>query len=233
VGPLYHSGPSYWSQMHLALGATVVVMARWDAEEALHIIERDKVTSTHMVPANFQRLLAVSDQRGRLLESLLTLAGSEHGRDRAEPVDLAALVAQAVQDRAGEFERHRLRVKTSLKPARIQGDPTLIARLVANLCDNAIHYNEPGGLVEIGTRLDTGRALLIVANTGAVIPPGEVDRLFEPFQRLHRVADDAHHGLGLSIVRAIVVAHGAGLAAYARTGGGLAVEIAFPALAVR
>jgi signal transduction histidine kinase len=180
--------------------------------------------------ANFERLLAVSDQRGRLLESLLTLAGSEYGKDRAEPVDLAALVAGAVQDRAAEFERHGLRVKTTIRAAAIVGDPTLIARLVANLCDNAIHYNVPGGLVEIGTGLDTGRALLVVANTGVVIPPGEVDRLFEPFQRLHRVADDAHHGLGLSIVRAIVVAHGAALAAYARNGGGLAVEIAFPAL---
>ncbi len=59
VGPLYHSGPAYWAQMHLALGATVVVMARWDAEEALALIERHRVTSTHMVPANFQRILAL------------------------------------------------------------------------------------------------------------------------------------------------------------------------------
>jgi long-chain acyl-CoA synthetase len=59
VGPLYHSGPSYWAQMHIALGATVVVMERWDAAEALAIIERDRVTSTHMVPANFQRILAL------------------------------------------------------------------------------------------------------------------------------------------------------------------------------
>src|SRR3954447_22822783 len=61
VGPLYHSGPLYWSQMHLALGATVVVMAKWDAAEALQVIERDGVSSTHMVPANFQRILALPD----------------------------------------------------------------------------------------------------------------------------------------------------------------------------
>jgi long-chain acyl-CoA synthetase len=61
VGPLYHSGPAYWAHMHLALGATVVVMVRWDSEEALRIIERDGVTSTHMVPANFQRLLALPE----------------------------------------------------------------------------------------------------------------------------------------------------------------------------
>jgi long-chain acyl-CoA synthetase len=59
VGPLYHSGPAYWGHMHLALGATVVVMRKWDAEAALALIERERVTSTHMVPANFQRILAL------------------------------------------------------------------------------------------------------------------------------------------------------------------------------
>jgi long-chain acyl-CoA synthetase len=62
VGPLYHSGPSYWAQMHLSLGATVIVMERWDSEAALQIIEREGVTSTHMVPANFQRLLALPEE---------------------------------------------------------------------------------------------------------------------------------------------------------------------------
>jgi long-chain acyl-CoA synthetase len=74
VGPLYHSGPAYWAQMHLALGATVDVMPRWDAEEALAIIQRDRVTSTHMVPANFQRLLALpAEQRDRYDHSSLKL----------------------------------------------------------------------------------------------------------------------------------------------------------------
>ena len=105
-----------------------------------------------------------------------------------------------------------------------------VARLVANLCDNAIHYNVPGGVVEVSTRRDTGQAVLVVANTGPVVPPDQVDRLFEPFQRLHRIADDGHHGLGLSIVRAIVAAHAAELTAYARPEGGLVLEIAFPAV---
>ncbi len=65
VGPLYHSGPSYWSQMHLAFGGQVVVMKRWDAGGALSLIETYRVTTTHMVPANFQRLLALPpEQRG-------------------------------------------------------------------------------------------------------------------------------------------------------------------------
>ncbi|MEP6624587.1 MAG: AMP-binding protein [Acidimicrobiia bacterium] len=61
VGPAYHAGPSYWSQMHLAFGASVVVMPRWDAATALALVERHRVTTTHMVPANFQRILALPD----------------------------------------------------------------------------------------------------------------------------------------------------------------------------
>ena len=177
--------------------------------------------------ANFESLLAVNRARGALLESLLTLAGSEHGPARAEPVDLAGLAGLAVRDRAAELDRHGLRLKALIRPAALTGDPALIGRLVANLCDNAVHYNVPGGVVEVATRRAAGQALLIVANTGPVVPPEEVDRLFEPFHRLRRVADD-HHGLGLSIVRAIAVAHGATLTAHAPPEGGLTVEISFP-----
>jgi signal transduction histidine kinase len=115
-----------------------------------------------------------------------------------------------------------------IRPARLLGDPALIGRLVANLCDNAVHYNVSGGVVEVATRHADGQALLVVSNTGPVVPPEEVDRLFEPFQRMRRVADDTHHGLGLSIVRAIAVAHGAALTAHARPEGGLMVEVSFP-----
>ena len=61
VGPLYHSGPSFWGQMHLAFGGGLVIMERWDAETALALIEQHRVTNTHMVPANFQRILALPE----------------------------------------------------------------------------------------------------------------------------------------------------------------------------
>ncbi|GAA3286860.1 HAMP domain-containing histidine kinase [Dactylosporangium vinaceum] len=179
--------------------------------------------------ANFERLLAVNRRRGALLESLLTLAGSESARDGGVPVRLDAVAATALADRRGELERHDLRLDSTLRPALLAGDPMLVARLVANLCDNAIHYNRPGGTVEVTVRTLDGHARLIVANTGPPVPPDEVDRLFEPFQRLQRIADDGHHGLGLSIVRAIATAHGATIHAGARTGGGLTVEVLFPA----
>jgi transposase len=74
------------------------------------------------------------------------------------------------------------------------------------------------------------RALLSIANSGPVIPPAQADRLFEPFQRLgdRTGHNDGHHGLGLSIVRAIATAHDATLTALLRPDGGLAVEVSFP-----
>ncbi|MEV4382539.1 ATP-binding protein [Streptosporangium sp. NPDC049644] len=190
----------------------------------------DPAASLESFRANFERLLAITDQRGRLLESLLTLSGSEDAHSRDEPVDLTGLIEKTLQDRAPDVKRRGLRVRSTLRPVRIPGDQVLLARLLANLYDNAIHYNVPGGTVEIGVRHETGRIVLSVANTGQVIPPDQVDRLFEPFQRLRRIADDGHHGLGLSIVRAIARAHRADLTAVARPGGGLAVDIAFPTI---
>jgi signal transduction histidine kinase len=71
-----------------------------------------------------------------------------------------------------------------------------------------------------------------VANTGPVVPPADIERLFEPFQRLsvRRAAEaEGHHGLGLSIVRAIALAHGATITANAPLTGGLEVIVSFPA----
>ncbi len=177
--------------------------------------------------ANFERLLAINDRQARLLESLLTLSGSEYGRDVSEPVDLAELVERVLRDRQPEIQQRGLHIQTSLRPVGIVGDPALVERLVANLCDNAIHYNSPEGRIEIRLRDRVDTAMLRVSNTGPPVPQEQVDRLFEPFQRLHRTADDDHHGLGLSIVRAIAAAHGGTLSAEPLRDGGLLIEVTF------
>ena len=94
-----------------------------------------------------------------------------------------------------------------------------------------MRYNVPGGRVRVRTGTGAGGAFLAVANDGSLVPAAEVERLFEPFQglRAERTApSDGHHGLGLSIVRAVVTAHDATLQAEARPEGGLAVEVTFP-----
>jgi signal transduction histidine kinase len=175
--------------------------------------------------STMRRLLAISEQQGHLLESMLTLAESEGGLAHRQPVDLAAVAEQVVRVTAADG----LRLLPALSPALTSGDPALIERLVVNLVDNAVRYNVPGGRVEVVTGVMDGRAVVSVLNTGPSIPPEQVARLFEPFQRLDRtVRSNGHHGLGLSIVRAIAVAHDARLSARARSGGGLSVRVDFP-----
>ena len=84
--------------------------------------------------------------------------------------------------------------------------------------------------MHVATRSEDGRAVVTVANTGAEIRPEELSRLFDPFRRLERdrTRSGRGAGLGLSIVRAVVDAHGGELRAAPRTGGGLEVEVRLP-----
>ncbi|MET9549881.1 ATP-binding protein [Streptomyces sp. NPDC006627] len=194
-------------------------------EESL--IDRDATIESFR--SNFERLLVLSEQQARLLESLLTLSSSERGLDRREPLELAELAGKAVLGCREQARRRGLRVEAVTEPAGTCGDSALVERLVANLLDNAIGYNVPDGWVKVVTRVVAGeRAVVRVTNSGRRIPPERVGRLFEPFQRLDRTAADGHHGLGLSIVRSIAASHDATLNAHARPEGGLVVEVAFP-----
>jgi signal transduction histidine kinase len=105
-----------------------------------------------------------------------------------------------------------------------------VHQLAANLIDNAVRHNIPGGDIQIATGTGRAGAVLSVTSCGQVIPAAEVDRLFQPFQRLgpRPARRDGGLGLGLSIVKAIATAHAATITARPRPGGGLAVEVTFP-----
>jgi signal transduction histidine kinase len=172
-------------------------------------------------------VVAACERQERLLEALLTLARSERGCLRREPVDLAVTAAAVLR----AHDDHGLRSTRVLEPARTAGDPQLVERLVANLVANAVCHNIPGGRLDVVTSTAAGRATFTIANTGPVIPTGELQRLFQPFQRLscHAGPSADGVGLGLAIVRAIANAHDAFVTAKARTGGGLGIDVAFPA----
>jgi signal transduction histidine kinase len=181
--------------------------------------------------ATSRRLLALGEEQERLLESLLTLASSERGLARREPFDLAAVAEAVLREPTAGADRLGARIDTELEPAPTVGDPGLAERLVGNLLENAVAYNVPGGRVWVKTGTGPEAPFLAVTNDGPLVPPGEVDRLFEPFRRLgtdRTSSGGEHHGLGLSIVRAVATAHGATLLAEARPEGGLTVEVVFP-----
>jgi signal transduction histidine kinase len=177
-----------------------------------------------------EELLQLSDQQERLIAALLTLATGDSGIEQYEPFDLAALARNVVLARRHDAERRGLHVDQAFSPALAMGDPRLMESLVANLVDNALRYNIAGGRIEISTTTADGSPHLSVRNTGVAVPPGSVDRLFQPFRRLgrDRLSHRDGHGLGLAIVRAIANAHGATLVARARSQGGLDIEVILP-----
>jgi signal transduction histidine kinase len=223
---------SFESQRHFVANASHELRTPLTVERTmLQVALADPDATAEALRSTCEKLLQLGEQQERLIDGLLTLASSERGVERWEPLDLAELAGQAIADRRQQAERRGIRVAAALFAAPAAGDPRLVASLVANLADNALRHNAAGGRVEITTATRAGRATISVSNTGPVIPPGEVDRLARPFQRLgpQRIRDAGGHGLGLAIVCAIARAHEATVVAAARPQGGLDVEVGFPA----
>jgi signal transduction histidine kinase len=222
---------SFESQRHFVANASHELRTPLAAERTLlQVALADPDATAGTLRETCQQVLTLGDQQERLIEALLTLASSERGVEQWEPFDLAEVTAKATNDRRAEAGRRGLHLFTTLTVAPVTGDPSLAESLVANLLDNAVRHNMPGGRVDVETTMRDGRAVLRVSNTGPVIPPYELNRLFQPFQRLghERLRNGDGHGLGLAIVRAIAVAHRAAITAAPRPGGGLDIEVSFP-----
>ena len=198
----------------------------------------DKPEATDAIRELGTKLLAVNERHERLIDGLLVLASSAQRIVDPVPVDLADVASDVAAESQGRAKEAGVALRADLHPAPAAGDPVLLERLVQNLVDNAIRYNlRDRGSVVVTTHVADGVARLTVANTGPLVPPDEIPRMFEPFRRFattERLADPPGAlagrgaGLGLSIVRSIASAHGADVSASPREGGGLRVEIRIP-----
>jgi signal transduction histidine kinase len=168
------------------------------------------------------------DRCERLLASLLVLARSEGPTGHEEPVDVAALAGDCITDLLARAQHAGVQLRDDLQQAWTIGDPSLLERLIANLVDNGIHHNAPGGYLSVRTRVHDGRVVLVVANGGPRIDPAQVAELAEPFRRLDRSV--AGFGLGLSIVRSVAQAHRGTATLVAPETGGLVVRVELPAV---
>ncbi|GAB3967202.1 HAMP domain-containing sensor histidine kinase [Actinoallomurus acanthiterrae] len=174
-------------------------------------------------------LLANNARHERLIEGLLLLARSERELTTRTPVDLGE-VASTVLKTSVRGDRPDIEVKSELTDAPTIGDPVLLEHLVSNLVDNAIRHNVDDGTVVIRTGVLDGWPTCQVENTGPVVPAYDVQSLFEPFRRLNtdRIESSKGSGLGLSIVRSVVSAHGGTVIATPREDGGLIVTVRLP-----
>jgi signal transduction histidine kinase len=222
---------SFQAQRHFVANASHELRTPLTAEKTLlQVALADPDATTATLRSACEKALQWNDQQERLIDALLTLASSERGIERWEPFDLADIAGKAILDRHQDAERRGIRIDAALTSAPATGDPALAESLLANLVGNAIRHNLERGRVEISTAITDGLAVVTVSNTGPLVPPDEVDRLFQPFQRLgtQRLRQASGHGLGLAIVSAIVSVHGAALTANPRPEGGLDITVSFP-----
>ncbi|SNS16011.1 Signal transduction histidine kinase [Streptosporangium subroseum] len=173
-------------------------------------------------------LLEVNARNERLIEGLLLLARSERELSVRKPVDMKDVAETAIDQLSSRAEEAGVMVTTELQSAETIGDPVLLERCVANLVENGIKHNLPeSGRLWVRAGMVEGALVVQVANTGLHVPAYEVNSLFEPFRRLNadRVDSAKGAGLGLSIVRAVVRAHGGNVTAIPRDGGGLVITV--------
>jgi signal transduction histidine kinase len=222
---------AFEAQRHFVANASHELRAPLTRQRALiQVALADPEANFNSLRVAHERVLASEQQLEQMIDALLALTRGQAGLERREHLDLAAIAAQALLARELDAADSDLDVHATLAAAPAAGDPRLLERLIANLLDNAIRHNAPGGDVEMTTGMREQHAILTIANTGPTVQPEQIQRLFEPFQRLDgaRTQHSNGHGLGLSIVQAIATAHDAELVTRARPEGGLTIEVSFP-----
>ena len=195
----------------------------------LEVTLADPDCTLESLRATCHRVLAAGAHQERLIASLLTLARSQSGLASRRPVDLCEVVRSVVSSQAPQLSEAGLTIGCDLGSAPILGDDRLIEHLTANLLDNAIRHNVPGGFITLATGTADGRSFLTVVNSGPQIAADQIPRLQRPFERLgpDRTDNEGGSGLGLSIVTSIARAHGADLLLEPGTDGGMAVNVTF------
>jgi heavy metal sensor kinase len=158
-------------------------------------------------------LLEQTERLSAIVEKLLLLSRADAGALtlRKEHVDLSAMCHELVEDAEILALRKKIATKSDISPAiAVYADESYLRRILLNLLDNALKYNVEGGTVSISLGKSDSLAIFRIANTGPEIPPEHENRIFERFYRADpsRSSDTVGSGLGLSICRELVLAHG-------------------------
>lgn len=200
---------------------------------SVQALERDPALIT---ADRLSRLDRQFDRLARMVGDLLDTTRIEAGELELEltELDLREPVRTVAALYAPTLTEHRLSVVVPEVPVPIQGDAQRLEQVASNLLNNAIKYSPGGGPVEVSLQLVDGEAELSVSDRGVGIPPEDVDTIFAPFNRRPATAAAIPGvGLGLSIVRRIVRAHGGRIAVESTPGLGSVFRVRLPLAAAR
>jgi PAS domain S-box-containing protein len=172
----------------------------------------------------------------RLVEDLLDVSRITRGTVelKQEVVEIAEVVAKGIEMASPLLEQRTHDVELAVQPSLfVHADPIRLAQVIANLLNNAAKYTESGGRIEIDGRRDGDQVVVCIRDTGMGIAPEMLPRIFDLFVQERQALDRAQGGLGLglSIVRSLVTAHGGTISARSKgVGHGAEFELRLPAV---
>lgn len=167
----------------------------------------------------------------KMVNDMLEMARLQSGRVtlRADWQSVEELVGAALRELDQEtLDRHPLRIDLPDDLPLVRGDAELLQRVLLNLFDNALKYTPDGALIGVGARPEGANLRITVWDQGPGLPPGKEAMVFEKFARGTEESSVPGVGLGLSICRAIVEAHGGGITAGNHVGGGAEFSFTLP-----
>ncbi|MBX3607478.1 MAG: PAS domain-containing protein [Piscinibacter sp.] len=183
--------------------------------------------------AKLRHIRAAGEHLLSLVDGVLDLSSLEAGQLRleAQPVDLAALVEQALPLVAPLAERHRVHIRRDDVRGVVRADRTRALQVVVNLLSNAIKYNKPDGEVHLSSTLAPDEVTLVVTDTGRGLNRGQLVHLFEPFNRLGVESEGIEGtGIGLTITKALLEQMHGRIEVRSRPGEGSTFAITLPRL---
>jgi signal transduction histidine kinase len=175
--------------------------------------------------------LEESDRVVEMLNTLMDISEAETGTMalHVEPIDLTDLVRQTVELYEDLAEERGVTIETrTAEDLTVPVDRNRIRQVLANLLDNAVKYTPRGGQVAIGAERRGGEAVVRVADTGVGIPPEELPHIWDRLYRGDKSRSTRGLGLGLSLVKAIVGAHGGRVSVESQPGAGARFELRLP-----
>jgi signal transduction histidine kinase len=174
-------------------------------------------------------LLGETRTLARLVEDVRTLANVESGTLglQREPTDLAVLIndaASGADSARGDDKQVTVRADVPELPL-VDVDPVRIREVIANLLSNAVRHSRAGGVVSIGAAVVSDRLTVTITDEGEGIAPGDLNRVFDRFYKGSRSTGS---GLGLTIARKLVLAHGGDIRAESTLGRGTTMTVSLP-----